>query len=161
VSTVAERGVQIFTLLTHPVGQEFTYPALCLRLGLEPGAKTDAAIRHARDMATQAGLHFPPAVPQNGYTYKITEVPGDALDPSLQMDAIAAGVKRRAEIGWDFVERHAEELPDDLRPFAQAILGMRRLMQQQSAALLHMYEQLITDTIRARKALRRAEVSGG
>jgi hypothetical protein len=32
------------------------------------------------------------------------------------------------------------ELPDDLRPFAQAILGMRRLMQQQSAALLHMYE---------------------
>jgi hypothetical protein len=38
---------------------------------------------------------------------------------------------------------------------------MRRLMQQQSAALLHMYEQLITDTIRARKAQRRAEVNGG
>lgn len=115
MSTIDDRAREIYDFLFERQGERFTMSQLCEQLHLSPGAKTTAAIRRARDLAANDGLHFPPAVPQNSYTYTVTAVPLEAIAPAMQMSAIARGVERRAQIGYDFAEQGAAQLPPQVR----------------------------------------------
>ncbi len=151
MSTVDERTAIIYAFLREHKGQKFTLGELCTELDLEPGHKTQTAIRQARDLATAAGLHFPPAVPANGFTYTVTDLPEDALDPAMHMERIVSGVQRRADVGWDYLHRHQGELGDDVRPIVLALGEMQEALQQHSAAIRKAFDDLIVATIKARR----------
>lgn len=157
MSTVDQRAQDFYRFLLRHQGQKFTLAELLGRTGYQPGAKSTAAIRRARDLATENGLHFPPAVPQNGYTYSITEEPEWAYEPAMQMDRIAAGVQRRADVGFDFIERHQGEIPPDMRPAVMGIVRVRQEVQRSAAALRRVYEDMLADTAKARRQARRDE----
>ena len=85
-------------------------------LGIQDGSTTRSAIRRARDIASEAGYHFPPAVPQNDFSYQVTDLAEEALDPALHMARIERGVRRRKEDGIEFMRRERHSLPADLKP---------------------------------------------
>jgi hypothetical protein len=151
VSTVDERATIIYAFLREHQGEKFTLGELCTELDLEPGQKTQTAMRQARDLATAAGLHFPPAVPANGFTYTVTDLPEDAFDPAMHMERIVSGVQRRADVGWDYLKRHQGELGDDVRPVVLALLEMQESLQGYSAAIRKAFDDLIVATIRSRR----------
>ena len=155
MSTVTERGGEIYTYLAAHQGQRFTLGQLCSAVNLHPGAKTTAAIRHARDLATQNGLHFPPAVPQNGYTYTVTSEPLDALEPAAQMDRIATGVTARANVGWDFAGRRGTDLPEHVR----AVVSAREAVRRTAAESLRAIDDIAVSLARSLKSDR--EERGG
>lgn len=154
MSTVDERADLIYAWLHQRLGQQFTMPQLCQALGLQPGTKTTAAIRRARDIATQAGLHFPPAVPQNGYTYTVTSLPGDALDPAIQMSRIEAGVRARADVGYEFMRRHRRQIPADLRPVVDAALQVQQTTRRALAEAQRAMDDMTIAIVKVRRQQR-------
>lgn len=151
MSTLDERAAVIYAFLrTHP-GKRYTLPELCAKLGLQPGAKTRAAIHRARGLATDDGLHFPPAVPANGMTYTVTELAEDALDPAMHMSRIEAGARARADIGYEFMRRQEKTLPKDLRPALKATLAIRDEIKRSQAAMLRIWEDHVVDMVKARR----------
>jgi hypothetical protein len=154
MSSVAARGEEIYEHLAARLGQRFTMAELCAALNLQPGAKTQAAIRAARDMATAAGLHFPPAVPQNGFTYAVTNLPGDALDPTLHMSRIEAGVRARADVGYEFMRRNLRQVPAELRPIARAALDVREATQTALAQTQRAMDDMVVELVKLRREQR-------
>lgn len=124
MSTTTERGEQVYAYLAAHLNQPHTRSALLAAVGLNPGHGTDAAIRHAREMATAAGLHFPPAVPGNGYTYWVIDQPEDAIIPTRHMFKVAAGVEYRTAVGVEFMAANAAQFTHP-RLRAVAIEGAR------------------------------------
>jgi hypothetical protein len=145
VSTVNERAQVIFDYLSTHLGQGFTLEQLLAATGLENGTKTANAIRRARDIATANGLHFPPAIKVRGGVplYRVTDQAADAVRPTQRMHAIARGVRRREEVGLDFMTAHQEQLD----PAAQAELV---LVQQTRTAIAAI--QAVEDAHMARLA---------
>jgi len=118
VSKVDDRAQVILDYLSTHLGQRVTRPQLLAATGLSNSAGTDAAIRRARDMASAQGLHFPPAIRRRGDLmplYLVTDQAADAILPTRRMHAIANGVRRREEVGLDFMAAHADQLDDTAR----------------------------------------------
>jgi hypothetical protein len=126
VSTVDQRATAIYEYLRERLGQGVTRWQLLQALNLQPGSKTDTAIRRARDIATASGYHFPPAIKVKGGgdpLYRITDQAADAILPTRRMHAIARGVQRREEVGLDFMTANADQLDDVAR-------GQLEMLQQ-------------------------------
>jgi hypothetical protein len=130
--TVDERAAAIYGYLRAHPGRKVSRAALLAATGLQPGTKTDTAIRRARDLATADGLHFPPAVPANGFTYTVTRVRDEAVEPMVHMVKIAAGVARRAGDGAEFIATAIESLDEPTRALAEVLIPMQRAMQAQA-----------------------------
>ena len=113
---VQNRAELIHNFLAANINTGYTKPELLAELNLQAGSTTEAAIRRARGMAAEAGLHFPPAVPANGNRYMVTGLAENALDPTVHMGRIETGVRRRKESGVEFMRRERANLPPDLRP---------------------------------------------
>jgi|SRR5262245_7914440 len=156
MSTVEERAELAYRHLRDHLGQRFTLAELCQATGLQPGAKTQAAIRAARDMATRDGLHFPPAIAATGYTYTVTDVAMDALDPSLHMRRIEAGVRARAEDGEEFMRREARQLPRELR----SVLKQQRQARQGLAQAQRAMDDMVIELVKLRREERQREADG-
>lgn len=151
MSTLDQRASVIYDFLKQHQGERFTMPQLCKRLGLRPGSKTTAAIRRARDLAVADGLHFPPAVPANKFTYTVTSLPGEALDPALHMSRIQAGVENRADVGYDFMREHEKQLPKDLRPIVKSALAIRDNARQALAATQRVFDDMVLELVKIRR----------
>ena len=119
---VDNRAHLIYDFLAEHMGEGYTMPELCIELDIHDGSTTRAAIRRARDLATEAGYHFPPAIAANGFQYKVTTLAADALDPALQMSRIETGVRKRKEDGLEFIRRERRTMPADMRPMAELLL---------------------------------------
>lgn len=154
MSTVDERARDIYDWLAARRNQRFTMSQLCRGLSLQPGAKTAAAIRRARDLAVADGLHFPPAVPQNHFTYTVTSLPGEALDPALQMSRIEAGVRRRADVGYDFMRAQIRLVSREDRPIVRAALAVRDANRQAMAATQKAMDDMVLELVKLRREQR-------
>lgn len=154
MSTVEERGVHIYLYLKNRPGKKFTIAQLCKALDLHPGAKTAAGIRFARDLATADGLHFPPAVPANGFTYTVTSLAEDALDPALHMSRIEAGVRKRADVGYDFMRHHERALPKELKPIVKAALAMQAAARRSQAEAQQTMDDMVVELVKLRRETR-------
>lgn len=132
---VDDRAQAIFEYLKRHLGDGYTLSDLCAAVGIRPGATTTHAIRRARDLATEAGLHFPPAVPRTDFLYRITDYPGHAIDPTLHMSRIASGAQQRATIGVDFMRGRLKEVDPADRP-AAAVLVRLHVERRKAHALL-------------------------
>jgi len=151
---VGERARLIFAFLDENRGVGFTLPQLCQRLQFGPGATTRAALRKARDIATEKGLHFPPAVPANRQRYMITALPADAFDPTLHMGRIATGVRNREQVGIDFIKREKRALPSDLKPLAEFYLKTQEVRQRAAAELEKAADDMVMDLVKLRRGQR-------
>lgn len=151
MSTLDQRAQVIYDYLKLHQGERFTMAQLCKKLGLQPSGKTQAAIRRARDMATDDGLHFPPAVPANKFTYTVTSLPGDALDPTLHMGRIRAGVQAREDVGYDFMSAHEKEVPRELRPIVKSALAIRHSTRQALAATQRAFDDMVVELVKIRR----------
>lgn len=149
MSTVQDRGAAIYAYMKQRQDQRFTLGQLCRDLAIQPGDKTTRAIRHARDLATADGLHLPPAVPHNQFTYCVTSQGIDAVGPAIHMARIARGVQRRADVGYDFAEAQPASLPEALRV---AVLARQRGARE-TARYLAAMDQLVEDVAEQLRAL--------
>lgn len=145
------RAEAIYDYLLSLNGDGVTLPDMCTALGFEGGSTTRTAISRARDMATAEGLHFPPAVPANGMTYRVTSLPGDALDPTLHMARIEDGVRRRKDDGMDFMRRLEKELPPDLRPIAKAFLAINDKTTEAIAGIRRAADEMAIELVKLRR----------
>lgn len=148
---VDDRARLIYDYLLGLGGQGVTMPELCEALQLQDGSTTRSAIRRARDLATKDGLHFPPAVPQNDMTYRVTSLPGDALDPALQMSRIESGVRNRKEDGLNFMRRLERELPRDLRPIAKHFIATQETTREALAKIQASADQAALQLVKLRR----------
>jgi len=151
---VENRAHLIYDYLTLHIGEGFTITELCDALDIYPGATTTAAINRARDLATEAGLHFPPAVPANKQRYVITRMPADALDPTLHMGRIVSGVRRREQVGIDFMEREKKLLPPDLKAIADFYLGVQKTRQRAAAEMERQADDMVMKLVKLRRGQR-------
>lgn len=154
MATVEQRGQDIYDWLLERRDQKFTIAELCRALHLQPGAKTQAAIRHARSLAAQEGLHFPPAVPANKFTYTVTALPGEALDPALHMSRIEAGARIRADVGYEFMRAQERALPRELRPIVKAALAMQQTARRARAEAQQAMDDMVVELVKLRRETR-------
>jgi hypothetical protein len=154
MSTVEERGTHIYEYLKARLGKKYSIHQLCKALDLYPGAKTAAGIRYARDLAVADGLHFPPAVPANGFTYTVTSLAEDALDPTLHMSRIEAGVRIRADVGYEFMRHHERNLPKELKPIVKAALAMQSSARRAQAEAQRTMDDMVVELVKLRRETR-------
>lgn len=157
MSTTDERATLIYAFLHQHLGQKFTLAELLARTSLQPGAKTTAAIRKARDRATAEGLHFPPAVPANGFTYTVTALAMDAVEPTVHMRKIEAGVRHRAEVGADFMAANRAQLSPDMREALEAERAVRAAFATAQRAV----DDMVVALARSAKEVRAASNGQG
>jgi hypothetical protein len=149
---VENRAHLIYDYLCQHLGEGFTIDELCHAVGINDGATTRSAIRRARDLATEAGLHFPPAVPTTGFTYLVTRLPGDALDPALHMARIETGVRIRKQDGTEYMRRHLRDVPPELRPIARAFVNIERKTERALAELRREADDMIVELVALRRS---------
>ncbi|MGH9251972.1 MAG: hypothetical protein ACRD0W_21010 [Acidimicrobiales bacterium] len=154
-SRVENRAHLIYDFLVAHLGSGFTIAELCKHLRINNGATTRAAITRARDLATEAGLHFPPAVPQNGQRYMVTKLAEDAVDPTLQMGRIGAGVRHRGDVGYAFIKRERAALPPELRPLVTAWLEVKDQAERSAAAIQRSFDDMVLAVVKARRDSRK------
>lgn len=148
---VENRAQLIYGYLVTHLGDGFTMPELCSALGITDGSTTRSAMRRARDLATEAGYHLPPAVPQNGMRYMVTNLPGDALDPSLHMARIEAGIRERKEDGIEFMRRERTKLPPDLRPVVDMHLTVYDAAKTALGTIQQAADDMVVGLVKARR----------
>lgn len=153
-SRVENRAQMVYDFLALHMGEGYTLQELCIELGIDAGSTTRAAIRRARDLAAEAGYHFPPAVPQNGQRYKVTNLPQDALDPSLHMARIETGVRERKEDGIEFMRRERSKLPVDLRPVVDMHLTVYDAARQALGTIQQAADDMVVGLVKARRESR-------
>lgn len=151
---VENRAHLIYEHLALHMGEGFTLRQLCEDLDIQPGSTTRSAISRARDLATEAGLHFPPAVPQNGHTYKVTKLAADALDPTLHMGRIRAGVAQRENTGVEFMKRERAKLPPDLRPIVTSYIELKDVIDKTQAQIQRSFDDAVIAFVKARREQR-------
>jgi hypothetical protein len=135
---VAERGEQIYAYLKTRQGKSYRRHELLRELRIEDGSTTEAAFRHARDLAEADGLLFPVPCPQNGFTYTVTADPTAALDPALFLARTEQGVRVTTEIHEDFMRSRFRAMDAATRRAAKAWLDFEDVMRkaQEGAAAL-------------------------
>jgi len=148
---VENRAQRIFVFLRDGFPEQYTIDELCQALDINDGATTRTAITRARDLATAQGLHFPPAVPANGFTYKVTKLPGDALDPALHMARIEAGIRARKEDGVEYMRRRLRDVSPELRPVARAFVNIERKTERALAELRREADDMIVEMVKLRR----------
>lgn len=156
---VQNRAELIYGFLLVNMGTGYTKPELCEALDITPSATTESAIKRARDMATEAGYHFPPAVPANGFRYMVTSLAEDAIDPTAHISRIEAGVRARKETGMEFMRRERKTLPNDLRPVVDMMLTVHDATQAALAAIQKAADDMTVSLVKARREQRKAEAS--
>lgn len=149
---VENRAHLIFDFLVTRLNKGFTIAELCRALGLQDGATTRAAIRRARALATEAGLHFPPAIAANGFTYKVTDLAENAMRPTAQMGRVEAGVRARKEDGIEFLRRERKTLPADLQPMADMYISVYDSTKKALAEVVDHVETMVIKIMRDRGA---------
>jgi hypothetical protein len=154
---VENRAQMIYTHLMLHRNETFTMPQLCKALGIHDSSTTRTAIRRARDLATEAGYHFPPAVAANGHTYTVTELPERALDPSLHMARIETGIRERKENGIEFMRRERSKLPADLRPVVDMHLTVHDAARQALGTIQKAADDMVVNLVAARREQRKSE----
>lgn len=154
---VENRAQMIYAHLMLHRNQPYTMPQLCKALGINGGSTTRAAIRRARDLATEAGYHFPPAVPANGQTYTVTDLAEKALDPSLHMARIETGVRERKENGIEFMRRERTKLPADLRPVVDMHLIIHDAAREALGTIQRAADDMVVNLVKARREQRDSE----
>jgi hypothetical protein len=154
---VENRAQMIYAHLMLHRNQRFTMPQLCKALGIHDGSTTRTAIRRARGLATEAGYHFPPAVPANGCTYTVTDLPEKALDPSLHMARIETGVRARKENGIEFMRRERNKLPADLRPVVDMHLTIHDAAREALGTIQRAADDMVVNLVKARREQRDSE----
>lgn len=154
---VTNRAHQIYDFLSAHLGEKFTLPELCDHLDFEPGSTTRNAIRKARDLATEAGYHFPPAVPANDHTYTVTNMAADVLDPTAHMSRIESGARARKEQGIEFLRRERQSLPNDLKPVADMYVSVHDAARNALATIQKAADDMTVELIKARREGRAAE----
>lgn len=148
---VEQRAEAIFTYLRRHMGEGLTIAELCTLLRINDGATTRRAINRARDLATAEGLHFPPAVPANGLRYMVTNLAVDALDPSLHMARIEAGVRARKQNGVEFMRRRLRDVPAEYRPVARAFVNIELKTERALAELRREADDMIVEMVKLRR----------
>jgi len=151
---VENRAHLIYDFLVKNLGKGYTITELCRALSLQPGSTTTAAIRRARELATEAGYHFPPAVPATGHVYMVTNLPGDALDPTLHMARIETGVRARKNDGIDYMRRRLRDVDPQDRPVARAFINIERKTEKALAELRKEAEDMIVELVKLRRGQR-------
>ena len=152
---VDNRAHLIYDFLAEHMGEGYTMPELCIELDIHDGSTTRAAIRRARDLATEAGYHFPPAIAANGFQYKVTTLAADALDPALQMSRIERGVRVRKEDGYEFIRRERRTMPADMRPLADLLLTVHDNTQRALSAVQKAMDDYVVSLMSARREQRK------
>lgn len=153
MSRIDLRAQRIYCFLEEHRGEGYTMPQLCSALGIQPGAMTTTAIRRARDIATDNGLHFPPAVPANGFTYKVTSAAEDAIDPTLAMGRIRQGVTRREQVGIDFMRQERRRVHGPDRKALDAVMAAHEF-EVAAAKVRQTAEDLAMEVVRLRREQR-------
>lgn len=153
-SRVENRAQLVYEFLVTHMNEPFTMTELCKELDFNPGSTTTSAVRRAREIATESGLHFPPAVPQNGMSYRVTNLPENALDPSLQMSRIETGVRSRKEDGIEFMRRERRNLPPDLRPVVDMHLTVHDAASKALGTIQKAADDMVVELVKARKKSR-------
>lgn len=148
---VENRAQLLYAHLLAHKGDGFTMPELCKALGIADGSTTRSAVRRARDLATEAGYHFPPAVPANEFRYRVTDLAEHALDPSLHMSRIERGVRVRKEDGIEFMRRERSRLPADLRPVVDMHLTVHDAAQKALGTIQRAADDMVVGLVKARK----------
>jgi len=156
---VEHRAQMIYTFLSLHLGTGYTIAELCKELDIEPGATTRSAITRARDLATEAGRHFPPAVPQNEHRYMVTELAIDAVDPTLHMSRIEAGIRRRKESGIEFLRREGRHLPPELKPISAYMVKTYDTTRRAIGELQRAADDMVAELVKVRRGMRDSEDS--
>lgn len=151
---VENRAHMIYDHLVINMGRKFSMSDLCVSLGITDSATTRSAVRRARDLASESGLHFPPAVPQNGCTYTVTDLPELALDPSLHMARVESGVRARKEDGIEFMRRERHKLPSELRPVVDMHLTVHDAARQALGTIQKAADDMVIGLVKARRETR-------
>jgi len=154
---VENRAQMIYAHLLLHRNQPFTMPQLCKALGFQDGSTTRSAVRRARDLATEAGYHFPPSVAANRHTYTVTDLPEKALDPSLHMARIETGVRKRKENGIEFMRRERNKLPADLRPVVDMHLTVHDAAREALGTIQRAADDMVVNLVKARREQRDSE----
>lgn len=155
---VENRAQAIFAFLTLNLGEGYTLTELCHELTIEPSSTTISAIRRARDLATEAGYHFPPSIAENGFRYKVTKLAEDAIAPMLQMARIERGVRLRKEDGIEFMRRERGTLPADLRPVVDMHLTVHDAAVKALGTIQAAADDMVVALVEARRQQRKAAV---
>lgn len=156
---VQNRAERIYGFLLANMGTGYTKAELCKELEIGPGSTTDTAIKRARELAAEAGYHFPPAVPATGHVYMVTNLAADALDPTAHISRIEAGVRATKEVGMEFMRRERKTLPPDLRPVVDMMLTVHDATQSALAAIQKAADDMTVQLVKARREQRDAQVS--
>ena len=151
---VQNRAERIYGFLLANMGTGYTKADLCKELEIGPGSTTEAAIKRARDMATEAGYHFPPAVPAQGFKYMVTDLAADAIDPTIHMSRIEAGVRARKETGMEFLRRERRNLAPDERPIADMMLAFYDQTRTTMAAFQKSADDFVAQSVKTRREQR-------
>jgi hypothetical protein len=152
---VENRARKIYDFLVLNLNEGFTIGELCKRCDITDGTTTRSAIRRARDLATEAGYHFPPAIAANEFTYRVTNLAEHALDPSNQMSRIERGVRLRKEDGIEFMRRERKSLPSDLRPVVDMQISMYDATKKALATIQQAADDMVLALIKSRTEGRR------
>lgn len=151
---VANRAHRIYDFLLTNKGTGFTRADLLANLSIEEGSTTSAAIRMARDLATEAGYHFPPAVPANGHKYMVTDLAEHALDPVAHMGRIEAGVRARKEDGIEFMRRERQHVDPGLAPVIDMYITMYDTVRTSLAAIQKAADDMTVQLVKSRREAR-------
>lgn len=154
---VENRAHLIYEFLSLHMGEGFTLPQLCEELDIEPGSTTRTAIRRARDLATEVGLHFPPAVPQNGSTYRVTNLAADAFDPTLQMGRVRRGVEDREAVGVEFMRQERNKLDPADRPLVDSYIEVYDTTAKALASIRKSFDDTVMYLVSVRRKARDLE----
>ena len=154
---VDNRAQMIYQFLLAHRGERFTMPQLCASLDINPGTTTRTAIRRARDLATADGHHFPPAVPQNGHGYMVTDLAADALDPTLQMGRIRDGVQARENAGIAFMKAQRDTLDKADRPLVDSYIEVADITTKALASIQRSFDDTIMFLVKQRRKVREVE----
>lgn len=152
---VQNRAELIFNFLAENINKGYTKPELLAELHLQAGSTTDAAIKRAREMAAEAGLHLPPAVPANEFRYMVTGLAENALDPTVHMGRIETGVRRRKESGIEFMRRERANLPPDLRPIVDMYITVEDATTSALSTIRKAGDDMVVAIAKARSEQRR------
>lgn len=154
---VEQRAQLIYEFLSLHLGEGYTIGELCDELDIENSATTRSAINRARDLAAEAGRHFPPAVPQNEHRYLVTELAEDAVDPTLHMSRIGAGVRRREESGIEFMRRERRHLSPELKPIADYMVKSYDTTRRAIGELQRVADDMVAELVKVRRGMRNTE----
>lgn len=141
-SRVEERAQRIYTFLAAHLNTPYTIDALLRKTQLRDGSTTRAAIKRARELATEDGLCLPVACWDNGNTYCVTDVGAAAIDSTIHLGKIAQGVGVTKDVHDAFIRSRMSKMTSSERAMFNGMERLEAGQREQRAAYIELLKAM-------------------